>query len=165
MKEYDHDRSMFISASVFFSMIFLPMLAMCVVCLCIEFVRGILVSALGLFALYAALMIYLWLSSHKHKNYLLLRDGGIEIMYTDAITSQPKHMYVQYGQIKKIEYYRLHSLLSWLQLVANYTFPMCVFVTYVSDADGEEYAANVGYLRHREVKEIAELTGIDVKYR
>jgi len=165
VKEYDLDRSMFISASVFFSIIFLPMIAMCVVGLCIEFVRGILVSALGLFALYAALMIYLWLSSHKHKNYLLLRDGEVEIIYTDASNSKTKHMYLQYDQIRRIEYYRLHSLLSWLQLVANYVFPMCVFVTYVSNADGEEYAANVGYLRHREVKEIAELTGIDVKYR
>ena len=77
MKEYDLDRSMFISASVFFSMIFLPMLAMCVVCLCIEFVRGILVSALGLFALYAALMIYLWLSSHKHKRCVTEMDSFI----------------------------------------------------------------------------------------
>jgi len=165
VKEYDLDRSMFISASVFFSIIFLPMIAMCVVGLCIEFVRGILVSALGLFALYAALMIYLWLSSHKHKNYLLLRDGEVEIIYTDASNSKTKHMYLQYDQIRRIEYYRLHSLLSWLQLAANYILPMCVFVTYVSDADGEEYSARIGYLRHREVKQIAEQTGIGVKFR
>ncbi|MBQ7379364.1 MAG: hypothetical protein IJW70_06740 [Clostridia bacterium] len=165
MKKYDLDRSMFISASVFFSIIFLPMIAMCVIGLCIEFVWGILVTAVGFFAVYAALMIYFWFSSHKHTNYLLLHDEKMEIMYTDASNSKTKHMYLQYGQIRRIEYYRLHSLLSWLQMVANYIFPMCVFVTYVSDADGEEYSANIGYLRLYEVKQIAKQTGLDVKYR
>ncbi len=165
MKKYDLDRSMFISASVFFSIIFLPMLAMCIVGLCIEFVWGILVAALGLFALYAALMVYLWLSSHKHTHYLLLRDGEVEIAYSDAISTETRHLYLQYSQIKKIEYYRLHSMLSWIQLVFNTIFPMCVYLSYVSDEDYEEYSARIGYLRLHDVKEIAELTGLDVKYR
>ena len=165
MKNYDLERSMFISASVFVSVIFLPMLAMCVTALCIAFSPGALLVALGFLAAYVILLAYFWRVSRKRTCYLQLHDEKIEIAYRDAHNTQIKSMCLQYRQIKKIEYYRLHSLLSWLQLAANYILPMCVFVTYVSDADGEEYAANVGYLRHREVKEIAELTGIDVKYR
>lgn len=165
MKKYDLDRSKCISASVFFSIIFLPMLAMCVIGLCMEFLWEILGAAIGVFSLYAVLMICVWFSSRKHKNYLILHDEKMEIMYTDASNSKAKHMCLQYGQIRQIEYYRLCSLLSWIQLVFNYIFPMCVFVTYISDADGEEYSANIGYLRLREVKEIAEQTGIDVRFR
>lgn len=165
MKEYDLERSMFISASVFFSMIFLPMLAMCVTALCIAFSPWALLVALGFLAAYVILLAYFWRVSHKRTCYLQLHGDRIEIAYRDAHNTQIKSMCLQYTQIRRIEYYRLHSLLSWLQLAANYILPMCVFVTYVSDADGEEYSARIGYLRHREVKQIAELTGIGVKFR
>ena len=165
MKKYDLERSMFISASVFVSIIFLPMLAMCVAALCIAFGWWALLVAFGFLAAYVILLTYFWRESHKRTCYLQLHDDRIEIVYRDAHNAQIKSMCLQHAQIKRIEYYRLHSLLSWLQLAANYTLPMCVFVTYVSDADGEEYSANVGYLRYREVKEIAEYTGIGVKFR
>ena len=156
---------MFISASVFFSIIFLPMLAMCVAVLCIAFSPGALLVAFGLLAAYVILLAYFWRVSHKRTCYLQLHGDRIEITYRDAHNTQIKSMCLQYTQIRRIEYYRLHSLLSWLQLAANYILPMCVFVTYVSDADGEEYSARIGYLRHREVKQIAEQTGIGVKFR
>lgn len=115
MKKFDLERSMFISASVFFSVIFLPMLAMCIAALCIAFSPGALLVALGILAAYVILLAYFWRVSHKRTCYLQLHDEKIEIAYRDAHNTQIKSMCLQYRQIRRIEYYRLHSLLLRMQ--------------------------------------------------
>lgn len=164
MKKYNLSRGMLVPAVAFVSTVFVPLILSCMIGMLIDFFNlAMCLVGSGFLAAYVALVIFFRRQSRKDAFVLILHGEHMEITYSDALSTETKSIHLRYAQIGQIEYYRLHSPRAWLQSLTNYALPMRVYVSYVSDADGEEYSAMIGYLRLHEVKQIAKYAGVGLK--
>lgn len=148
---YFLEQKQFKPAMILFGIPFIPCIIGLIIANIMFFEIELLIMLMVILLIYLSIVLILMKLSKRKNHYLLLKDDIVEIVFHDFDKGITK-LEIPFNKIKKIEYYRIVSLKSWLML-HSYIYPKCVFLTY--DSNGEEVTKFIGYMDIKDVKEVA----------
>jgi hypothetical protein len=147
---YNLSKEQFKSAFIVISILFLPMFLGLITIIIYNFEILILIIFLILLILYIVLIIFYKKISNNNNHYLMLYSKKMEIHYHNNKMNYVKT--IKYDNIIELEYYKLSSVLSWLQLI-NGVFPKCVYVKH--NSCGKVECEPIGYMNISDIKKIS----------
>lgn len=148
---YYLDEKQFKPAIIFTSIIICPMLIGLIAVLIFSFDIAILIIFVSILLIYIFLITLFKKISKNKQHYMILSDDKLVINYPN-INKNKNTLEIFYKDIICFEYYRIYSLLGWVQ-VLNGVFPKCVFITYENNY--EEVCELLGYMNISDIKKIA----------
>ena len=147
---YNLSNKQFKPSIIFISIIFFPIFFGLIAVLTFNFDIFIFVVFLFVLLFYILLiMLYKKISNNKN-HYLVIHEEMMEIHYSNG-KKISQSLTINYNEIIKIEYFRMSSIISWLQVI-NGVVPKCVYVTYTKF--GKEDCELIGYMDLKDIKKL-----------
>ena len=94
--------------------------------------------------------------AYSHRNYIKINTSFFEIKF-DNLSSNGQAIIVNYDDIVQIEYYKINSFISWLQLL-SYQSPKVAFITIHENENIITKA--IGYFEKNDLIKICESKNI-----
>ena len=147
------NRGCFKPWAIFLSVIFIPIISLCFFCLLDGYRTEILVAFfISIFIYFAGLLIAHRYSVSK-KYFLNICDDIFEI-HGPKILDNETMCRVYISDIVNIEYSRISSILSWINLLHTAVLPQSVFITF--RCDGKEVCKLMGYMSYTEIRNLCD---------
>ena len=140
---------------IFLSMFFYPFFLVGIVALFLEFNIGVLLVLLMFILAYIGFIMLVRKECNNKNYYLIIHDNKIEINHPDEHKTK-KVVEICYEDIIQLEYYRLCSIISWVQMFLGGSCPKSVYITYNKYKGFEKDVCDlVGYMDLQDIKKIA----------
>lgn len=95
--------------------------------------------------------------AYSHRNYIKINTSFFEIKF-DNLSSNGQAIIVNYDDIVQIDYYKINSFISWLQLLLSYQSPKVAFITIHENENIITKA--IGYFEKNDLIKICESKNI-----
>lgn len=141
---------------VLISVIFCPILSLCVIGLILEKRLEFLVLSCVIFICLLATFWGIYKYSKNTKYYLYFEGEQIFIKYPNVAPSVQEAT-INCTSIIRIEYYKMSSIKSWCMLY-NYVCPQCVYVVYLRE--GKELCRHIGYMDYTRIRNLCDRLNI-----
>ena len=144
---------MIIVLSVFFMPIIIVLTIYCIV---FSNFQGYIILACFIF-LFIVCIIATIKEAYSQRNFIKINDSFFEIKF-DNLSSNGQAIIVNYDDIVQIEYYKINSFISWLQLLLSYQSPKVAFITIRENENIITKA--IGYFEKNDLIKICESKNI-----
>lgn len=158
---YYLEQKQFMPSMILFGILFIPLIIGLLFATILSFDIAKLIILFVFLVLYILTILYFWKESRIKDFYLLLKNGGVEIVFFDCMEKGKVKLDLSSEQLLKIEYYRIISIIGWLTIPQSLIFPKCVFITY--NIDGEIKEKFIGYMNTKDVKKVSKITNTELK--
>lgn len=135
---------------ILISILFVPVICACLAAVLLEYRISLLIAFFIAVGIYALFVFAAQKISASKKAYLEICDNGIIVKYPNV----PKYVEdttIAYDCIVKFEYYKLSSVISWMQMFC-YVSPQCVYLTILNN--GREECMLIGYPDRYELQKL-----------
>lgn len=132
--------------------VMLPLFGVLIAILITEFSIPNLLIALFFVFFYLSILLAMLKETSTHKYYLTIKDGIFEIVYPRV--KKGDKLIIASNEIIQLEYYKLFSLVGWLDAFGGGAMTKFVLITYIND-DGEKVRRGMGYLDYKDILSIA----------
>jgi hypothetical protein len=141
------------------SICFLP-ITTCVIGMILQFDIAFVIVFACIALIYIASLIGVKIFCARRGSYLRLDEDELTVyFYADG---KQKCFSVKNEDLVVFHYLRLFSPKSWLAIAHSYILPRSVFVEYCTPTGTQ--ITHIGYLDHKQLKQIAKQKGVNISY-
>ena len=139
------------------SVLFIPsIIVLTIYCIFFSNFQGYIILAIFIFLFIVGIIVAIK-EAYSHRNYIKINTSFFEIKF-DNLSSNGQAIIVNYDDIVQIEYYKINSFISWLQLLFTYQSPKVAFITIHENENIITKA--IGYFENNDLIKICESKNI-----